>query len=655
MEGFPTPHEPGSTNDAERGTGKRSKRAQLRFGAIAKVEGQGQEKPQANPAQEGAPRERRFGLFERPEAEQAAQATEPKKEKKAEQGQASKAEAQAAAIAAELEGEPGSGRLPSAEADEPTDTAGTEAKPKAATEAKDNASQKPVSEQAAAAKQAEQDGYTPLPEQELPPTALGGGEFIIDLLQPAGERVIDLHASPEAAPDTSEVDAATAPAAAEPQPAVRREAPVFRRQLEQQHQARAEAAPDEPADDVIVPPFVNRDMPELPGVPSQPEYRAYSTQPMPEAQPQPHEAYADYASVPPELLVQQPGRYETDETGFGMPALPIAPAAQRAVPTGEVFSRQDMEDAVYGATKAGVSRGAATGLLVGGVYEHFKHKRREKKQEKRMHEQAKRLEEARQEYRFAAAQQELRQSATERALQASERQLREHAVAAAAIGPEKRFVAAPAPQSGGSERLSMLAAGSRERPIIPLGFAAERAAMGPERPQPGTTEQQRPPQAEQVPADLLEVPPEHRLETSSWHTIEVDAKTGKPVETPTFQYGHEYYRERAQENTPAAQRNSATGEIALVAAALGGIAGGAAPHGQPGSGSGGNMAGAGNQVVPSAETHGKPSPAAPSGVMPKNGRKSNAAKTTAGAGDDKPLWPWVVALAAIVICIFWLA
>lgn len=60
----------------------------------------------------------------------------------------------------------------------------------------------------------------------------------------------------------------------------------------------------------------------------------------------------------------------------------------------------------------------------------------------------------------------------------------------------------------------------------------------------------------------LQVPVDHHLETSAWHTIEIDNKTGRPVENPSFTYGQEYHHERAQElgvnDAPAAPAPQAT-------------------------------------------------------------------------------------------------
>lgn len=94
------------------------------------------------------------------------------------------------------------------------------------------------------------------------------------------------------------------------------------------------------------------------------------------------------------------------------------------------------------------------------------------------------------------------------------------------------------------------------------GFKARLEKLVPKRVRNGRTDQT---------TEQLQVPNEHRLEASAWHTIEIDSKTGKPVEagSGTFQYGHEFQQERSHEAPkPNDNRDAAAGEVALVAASL---------------------------------------------------------------------------------------
>ena len=66
---------------------------------------------------------------------------------------------------------------------------------------------------------------------------------------------------------------------------------------------------------------------------------------------------------------------------------------------------------------------------------------------------------------------------------------------------------------------------------------------------PETNERQiaAPPEQQADSPENVELPPDRRVETSAWHRIEVDKRTGKAVENPTLAYGEEFQREQHQE------------------------------------------------------------------------------------------------------------
>ncbi|MDB5182657.1 MAG: hypothetical protein JWO47_441 [Candidatus Saccharibacteria bacterium] len=73
------------------------------------------------------------------------------------------------------------------------------------------------------------------------------------------------------------------------------------------------------------------------------------------------------------------------------------------------------------------------------------------------------------------------------------------------------------------------------------GFAAERARRS-------QAEAARVnPEDQAVSEDMYQVGQGRRVETSAWHRIEIDEKTGKPVEDPEVAYGEEFRREQAKE------------------------------------------------------------------------------------------------------------
>jgi hypothetical protein len=137
------------------------------------------------------------------------------------------------------------------------------------------------------------------------------------------------------------------------------------------------------------------------------------------------------------------------------------------------------------------------------------------------------------------------------------------------------------------------------------------------------------------PVEQLQIPPEHRLETSAWHSIEVDARTGKPVENQSFEYGQEYHYERAQEQAQAAQQQMS--EAATNAAGPSSIASGSSAPTD-------DHASLPPVYIPSATTQG----------APKNSASRDDSKRSSnddGAQPAPPLWPWLVALFAVVICL----
>ncbi len=290
-------------------------------------------------------------------------------------------------------------------------------------------------------------------------------------------------------------------------------------------------------------------------------------------------------------------------------------------PNQPVFSKQDVEDAMYGAAKSAQSRGVLTGLLVGGAYEHFKHKRREKRQNKRFKQQAQKLEQTNSNLQFNQQEQAKQQAVQSSRLATAESRY---------LASEKRFhtqSTQPEPSAG---TITGSGWGSPERaPQSSAERLRQSVAEAPDLSKSNVA-------AVQASEQPLEIPKDHRIETSAWHAIEIDSKTGKPAEHPSLTYGQEYFRERAHENTPvdslAAQSNNPTA-LAKVGAAVARFAGSSAPKDSTG-------------VPPNASQQGPPK---------TRSEQAKSALSDAGkrmATSSGPVWPWVVALAVIVIVLF---
>jgi len=485
-------------------------------------------------------------------------------------------------------------------------------------------------------KGAADEAYEELPSQELPLHAISGGEVIIDLaalrgehgqtpeyelplraedIQPVSEKISEkaLPGEEVTPPVVSEHDSESpSPASTE---AVNETASA----------AAANAAPEsgEPVpaaggggEPPYVPPENHRNAsPEFP----EPERHA-TGYPIPSSETQ---------YVAPTAAMEDSG-----SVVYASAMPPLAPRMAMAAAE-QLVTKRELDSAVTDAENSGASRGLLTGLIVGGAYEHFKHKRREKRQEKKHQQVTKKLEQARADYQFAAAEQTRKQDITEHQLHIAERRLAESQQTGFGIPPRPEDLARTAASSPEKSRPPVSAA---ER------FSAPRSEGAPGQQAPEVRQKSEKP-AIIDPEQGIEIPADQRLIREGAFIAQVEKATGKVVENPSFAYGHEYHRERAQEAALLAQQTIATGEVA-VAAALAGKPD-QRQHANGGPVGGGGAAGGGSlpaPVIPSATTQGPPSRTPSTSNMAANSSDDSSAQ--------QPLWPWVVALVVIVIALF---
>jgi hypothetical protein len=389
----------------------------------------------------------------------------------------------------------------------------------------------------------ERQTYEPLQSRELEPVEFSGGEVIIRLQgdAPVVERVVPLAEqaeNEEPLAETTQAEQGDTSGEAEPAPASTAEEP-----------AAASATGGGGEVPPVDPPGATGSSPEMPE----------SSEPTPEATP---------------TIIMSPDAQARADYEYNNS---FAAAATEHTAPG--VTKEELNDAVYRATKQGQNRGVLAGLVAGGTYEHFKHKRREKRMERRFAKQTQQLERA-----AAVNAANLQEQTVQR--EQVERQLQE------------------------INRLPKV----EQRPKQP-----ERVAMV------------VPPETEP-----LQVPSDHRLETSAWHSIEVDSKTGKPVEQPAFTYGHEYYKERAAENAPLIQQAVTAGGSAAIA----GISGATVQSSDQATQANQPTYGV-SSPIPNATTN------QPISHGAHDNRGQNNAKVPVA-----PLWPWLVALAVIVIILF---
>jgi hypothetical protein len=432
--------------------------------------------------------------------------------------------------------------------------------------------------------------YEELPSYTPEPAEFNGGEVIIDLTgeTPVSERVIMLHE--EASEEQPKAEQAESHAEAEEPLREQPEQP--RMQVEDEPEHTSEQAP-EPEQD--------------------------SSRPTIEAWPNAEHFDAGEPPIPPRGPGQTSGEFipPDPEPIQSETEMAARPHAARRGTSGEalVATQQDVDDAVYYATKTGQQRGLVTGLLVGGAYEHFKHRRREKKAAKRFKQQGKQLEQAKEDFKFKSQEQEQRQAETNRKLASTERRL---------DGVEK--------QPAVPERLSETSIAKMPEAAVVKAPEKQLPIKQPEKLMVRTPEQRT---AEEV--EQLNVPADHHIETSAWHSIEVDSRTGKVVEQPTFVYGEEYHRERAPENLgaadPASEGTHPTPEVLADVAAA--------------------------SQIPSATTRDSNSPPTqiPNATVqgPPASAKDKAKEAllsltkSDSPANSGPLWPWLLALVVVVI------
>lgn len=210
-------------------------------------------------------------------------------------------------------------------------------------------------------------------------------------------------------------------------------------------------------------------------------------------------------------------------------------------------------------------RNLLTGILIGGIFEHIRHKRREKRTERKHSETIRSLkkDQRAQESRMAQVEQkhERRQTALEAKLHRlqSERPMsakkteaaakktsttsaREQVAAAFGGSTTETKTVAPAERPTRSESMKLRAVSQEAKAANLSPDDAERAAKI-----AAAREAVQRIEADNQPTVPRELAPDRRVEQSAWHTIEVDKKTGKAAENPMLAYGQEFEHEQHQE------------------------------------------------------------------------------------------------------------
>jgi len=208
--------------------------------------------------------------------------------------------------------------------------------------------------------------------------------------------------------------------------------------------------------------------------------------------------------------------------------------------------RLAIENARAAGHARGLVEGAVAGAVVAGGLEHTRHARREKAVVKKLKAEQRSQKKAVEELRSTTG-------------RLNERQ---ETIVQAAAKDRFSYEAKIKEEMG-----NVAAARTSEAAATARALAAEKARADTEKGKAELIERLNAQAAEQerLAAEAQLKDPEHRIETSAWHAMEVD-KSGHIVEDSTIEYGHEYYRERAHETGPKEQIDAKAGSAAVAAA-----------------------------------------------------------------------------------------
>jgi hypothetical protein len=261
------------------------------------------------------------------------------------------------------------------------------------------------------------------------------------------------------------------------------------------------------------------------------------------------------SNVPP-IPPFNPNLYPNMGGGNILPAAPVAAANRLPNPNPNTLN-QFQERRHNG-------QAILAGILVGGLIEHIRHKRREKRMEKAHTKEVKELGKAQEATREQLRRQEIKGEETARKKTALERQMERLQKAPTELIP----LAAPSPETAPIESHILTASKAEKTAKVESAIRpAERPKVEKELSEAETAIKKAQEAVERAHQNIElppELPPDRKVETSAWHRIEIDKKTGNAVKDPTLEYGEEYHHEQHQEQLrKAADTESSSGNKLL--------------------------------------------------------------------------------------------
>jgi hypothetical protein len=360
----------------------------------------------------------------------------------------------------------------------------------------------------------------PFHEREVPLHETTEGEvFVSERLRHDGES-----SDTEAELGVEDADAATLPKS--PNETVGKEAedvkPRLRQNPQQQQQTRivpANGSPAAPSSSPFLAQWRNRNM----GAPQNP-----NTPPPSPNQP----------SAPPGLPPQNPNV---------QPFNPNLPPSPNALP----ITSQQVPERIR--DRASERKHLVTGLIVGALVEHIRHKRREKRMTKAHNKEVKGIKKDQEGERIERRAEQNKQLREKTALEKTIERLEKTAVPFAAVAANKNPEKNVSQKSSSTEKLQTAPVKTMEEAKKEFEERARKAV-----------------ESAREPEEELEVPTDHRIERSAWHAVEVDKKTGKAVEDASFGYGEAFHQEQQQEQFKKSSSSLSAAESDASSASLSG-------------------------------------------------------------------------------------
>lgn len=237
------------------------------------------------------------------------------------------------------------------------------------------------------------------------------------------------------------------------------------------------------------------------------------------------------------------------------------PTRQSRTPETTASSARETNEQLYYVERNGARRGVLSGLLLGAMIEHFRHKKREKKLQTRLKDTEKNVKKLEANEQYLQKEMAKNERAAGRRKTALERQIeRLRAVPVAVptkenapiVVAEKEKSHAPTPESPfntSETKKDVFEASSPFNSPFSTEAASKSRAAESKREEKINPEIQKAKQAveQAIENQVITVPEGHRLQTSAWHTIEVDKKTGRAAENSSIEYGEEFKHEQHQE------------------------------------------------------------------------------------------------------------